>query len=122
MTKTLAKKYLSAIKASKKKHLTCEALGRQMGIYPDVIREQLSFFEPLITMDMDYDTHDAIAAIEEYLESLEEKKENVERVIIRKEKIIDCDNCLALESPDLSAPYKTGIPVFYGFNTIYKVV
>ena len=87
MTKTLAKKYLSAIKASKKKHLTCEALGRQMGIYPDVIREQLSFFEPLITMDMDYDTHDAIAAIEEYLESLEEKKENVERVIIRKDKI-----------------------------------
>ena len=58
MTKTLAKKYLSAIKNAKKKHLTCDALGRLMGIYPDIVREQLSFFEPLITMDMDYDTVD----------------------------------------------------------------
>ena len=87
MTKTLAKKYLSAIKNAKKKHLTCDALGRLMAIYPDVVREQLSFFEPLITMDMDYDTHDVVPAIEEYLESLEEKKVPNERVVVRKDKL-----------------------------------
>ena len=87
MTKTLAKKYLSAIKSSKKKHLTCEALGREMALYSDVVREQLSFFEPLITMDLDYDCHDLVTQIEEYIESLEEKKAPVERVVIRKDKL-----------------------------------
>ena len=91
MTKTLAKKYLSAIKGAKKKHLTSDALGRLMGIYPDIVREQLSFFEPLITMDMDYDTHDVIPLIEDYLEKLEEKKEPVERIVIRKDKIDEYD-------------------------------
>lgn len=89
MTKTLAKKYLSAIKGSKKKHLTCEALGREMGLYSDVVREQLSFFEPLITMDMDYECRDLIPQIEEYIESLDEKKAPVERVVIRKEKLTE---------------------------------
>ena len=87
MTKTLAKKYLSAIKSSKKKHLTCEALGREMALYSDVVREQLSFFEPLITMDMDYNCRDLVVTIEEYIESLEEKKLQVDRVVIRKDKL-----------------------------------
>ncbi len=87
MTKTLAKKYLSAIKSSKKKHLSCEALGREMALYSDVVREQLSFFEPLITMDLDYDCHDLVNQIEEYIESLEEKKTPNERIVIRKDKL-----------------------------------
>ncbi len=91
MTKTLAKKYLSAIKGAKKKHLTSEVLGRLMGIYPDVIREQLSYFEPLITMDMDYDCHDAIPAIEEYISSLEENKVVKDRVVIRKNELSEYD-------------------------------
>ncbi len=91
MTKTLAKKYLSFIKGNKKKHLTSDALGRTMGVYPDVVREQLSFFEPLITMDMDYNTHDIVPLIEEYLESLEQKKVPNDRIVIRKEKIDEYD-------------------------------
>ena len=91
MTKTLAKKYLSVIKSSKKKHLTCDSLGREMGIYPDVVREQLSFFEPIITMDMDYNCHDVVSQIEEYISSLEENKTPVDRVVVRSKQVSEYD-------------------------------
>ena len=91
MTKTLAKKYLSVIKSSKKKHLTCDSLGREMGIYPDVVREQLSFFEPIITMDMDYNCHEVASQIEEYISSLEENKAPVDRVVVRSKQVSEYD-------------------------------
>ena len=91
MTKTLAKKYLSVIKSSKKKHLTCDSLGHAMGVYPDVVREQLSYFEPIITMDMDYNCHDVVPAIEDYLSSLEENKAPVERVVVRTKQVSEYD-------------------------------
>lgn len=37
---------------------------------------------------------------------------------VRHEQIIDEDNQLMLTSPDLSKPFKTGIPSVYGFNSI----
>lgn len=37
---------------------------------------------------------------------------------VRHEQIIDDDNHLMLTSPDLSKPFKTGIPSVYGFNSI----
>lgn len=84
MNKTRAKKYLSAIKNAKGKHLTGEVLARHMGIYPDVIREELSFFEPMITMDMDYNFRDLVPSIEEYILVEEQKGQKKERVVIRK--------------------------------------
>ena len=84
MNKTRAKKYLSSIKSARGKHLTGEALSRHMGIYPDVIRDELSFFEPMITMDMDYNFRDLVPAIEKYIEEEEAKTVKKERVVIRK--------------------------------------
>lgn len=37
---------------------------------------------------------------------------------VRKEHIIDDENHLILDSPDLAKPLKSGIPYFYGFKTI----
>lgn len=37
---------------------------------------------------------------------------------IRKEKILDEHNLLLLDSPDLIEPLKSGLPCYYGFNTI----
>ena len=74
MNKTTAKKYLSAIEGSKKKYLTCENLSRVMGIYPEVIAEQLSYFEPMLAMDPSYDLKELIPAISSYIEEEESKK------------------------------------------------
>ena len=41
---------------------------------------------------------------------------------VRHEEIIDENNHLKLESPDLSAPLKSGIPCYYGYKTIDEIV
>ena len=71
MTKTSAKKYLSSIKNSKIRHLTCEALSRSMGIYPDVIASDLSFFEPMLSMDLSFDLRELLPSLEKYIEEQE---------------------------------------------------
>ena len=71
MTKTSAKKYLSAIKKSKIRNLTCEALSRSMGIYPDVIASELSYFEPMLSMDLGFDLRELVPSLETYIEQQE---------------------------------------------------
>ena len=84
MNKTTAKKYLSAIEGSKKRYVTCENLSRVMGIYPEVIAEQLSYFEPMLAMDPSYDLKDLIPAISSYIEEEEAKKEKKDVVKVYK--------------------------------------
>lgn len=93
MNKTTAKKYLSAINATRGKYLTSEALSRSMGIYPEVIDENLSFFEPIIMMDPSYNIRDLVPAIEEYIAKLEEKATvKKERITIKKEVVQQYDS------------------------------
>ena len=87
MNKTQAKKYLSAIEGSKKKYLTCESLSRSMGIYPEVIAEQLSFFEPMLAMDPSFDLKELIPAISSYIE--EESKNKKEVVKVNKKELLE---------------------------------
>ena len=87
MNKTLAKKYLTAINKSKAKHLTSEKLSRELGIYPEIIREELSLFEPLMLMDLDINIRDLVPSIETYIEEQESKTEKVERIVIRKNEV-----------------------------------
>ena len=84
MNKTTAKKYLSAIEGSKKKYLTCENLSRTMGIYPEVIAEQLSFFEPMLAMDPSFDLKELIPAISSYIE--EESKKSEKKTVVKVSK------------------------------------
>lgn len=96
MNKTTAKKYLSAINAAKKKNLTSEVLSRQMGIYPEIINEVLSFFEPLIMMDTSYNLRDLVPAIERYLDEIEEKNAaNKKSRIIVKHNALEQYNSIA---------------------------
>ena len=86
MNKTTAKKYLSAINGSKRKHLTCEALSLHMGIYPELIAKDLSEFEPMLAMDPSYNLRDLVPAIEEYIE--EQSKEKKEpRIAVKKTEV-----------------------------------
>ena len=84
MNKTTAKKYLSAIEGSKKKYLTCEKLSEHMGIYPEVIAEQLSYFEPMLAMDPSYDLKELIPAISKYIEEEDSKREKKEVIRVTK--------------------------------------
>ena len=68
MTKKLAEKYLNAINGCKTRHLTCEALSHYVGIYPEIIAKDLSFFDPLLAMDPSFDLRGIIDQLEKYVE------------------------------------------------------
>jgi len=86
MNKTTAKKYLSAINGSKRKHLTCEGLSLHMGIYPEIIASELSEFEPMLAMDPSYNLRDLVPALEAYIE--EQSKEKKEpRIAVKKAEV-----------------------------------
>lgn len=83
MTKTLAKKYLSAIKASKIRNLTCEAFSKSFGKYPEIIAQDLSLFEPMIIMDMSgFDLRDLIGPLEKYIEEQEIKTPKEKKIVV----------------------------------------
>ena len=86
MNKTTAKKYLSAINSSKRRHLTCEALSLSMGIYPELIAQDLSEFEPMLAMDPSYDLRDLVPALEEYIEKMSQEKKEP-RIVVKKAEI-----------------------------------
>lgn len=81
---TLIKKIYQSISKSKIKHLTCDSLSYELGIYPDVIAENLSYFDPLIIMDFDYDLRTLKSTLEKYILDKDNKKEKREE---RKQKL-----------------------------------
>ena len=71
---TVLKKYLNAMSKNKVKYMTCERLSRIVGVYPEVIAENLSYFDPLLNMDPSYDLLALIPQIKDYINEEEEKK------------------------------------------------
>ena len=65
LTKEKARKYLRII--SNKKNLTFHELSLEVGIMEDILREQLSVFDPMVRMFEEYNVCDLTNAIEEYL-------------------------------------------------------
>ena len=74
------KKYLSALTKIKAKYVTAERLSRVIGVYPEVINDTLSYFEPMLMMDPEYNLLALVPEIKKYLNELEEKKVPVEHV------------------------------------------
>ena len=85
MNKTLAKKYLSNIKNYKKKYLTSEQLSKHIGIYPEIISSELSYFEPMLAMDPSFNLKELLPQIEEYIASIESSKEKIKHFEAKKE-------------------------------------
>ena len=62
---TVLKKYLSALTKIKAKYVTAERLSRVIGVYPEVINETLSFFEPMLMLDPDFNLLELVPAIKQ---------------------------------------------------------
>lgn len=93
MNKTLAKKYQKAISSIKNKYITVERLSHVFGRYPDIIAEELSFFDPLIRMDISYNVKDLLPIIEKYLSQIEAPKDKKEhQPNIKKKMVLEYDS------------------------------
>ncbi|MDR0934829.1 MAG: hypothetical protein LBM03_00800 [Erysipelotrichaceae bacterium] len=71
---TTLKKYLQALKKMKKKYVTSDILSRVVGVYPEVINDNLSFFDPIVNIDYQYNLMDLVNMIDEYILEQESKK------------------------------------------------
>ena len=83
------KKYLTALTKIKAKYVTAERLSRVVGVYPDVICETLSYFEPLLMMDTEYNLLALVPDIKKYISDMEEKKVPVQPVDTISKKQLD---------------------------------
>ena len=90
---TVLKKYLSAMTKKKVKYMTAERLAHIIGVYPDVIAETLSFFEPMLKMDPSYDLLVLIPQIKEYIQNEEDKKStNAPKVVATKKDVVEYES------------------------------
>ena len=90
---SILKKYLSAMSKNKVKYMTCERLSRIVGVYPEVIAENLSYFDPMLNMDPSYDLLALIPQIKDFIKEEEEKKaSNAPKVVARKKDVSDYDS------------------------------
>ena len=85
---TVLKKYLNAMSKKKVKYMTCERLSNLVGVYPEVIAENLSYFDPMLNMDPTYDLLVLIPQIKEYILEQEEKKvPSAPKVVVTKKDV-----------------------------------
>ena len=70
----ILKKYLTAMSKIKRKYITAESLSHTIGVYPEVINENLSYFEPMLTMDSSINLLELVPAIKKYIQEEENKK------------------------------------------------
>lgn len=86
---SVLKKYLNAMSKKKVKYMTCERLSSLVGVYPEVIAENLSYFDPMLNMDPTYDLLVLIPQIKEYILEQEEKKAPSAPKVVATKKDID---------------------------------
>lgn len=83
---TTIKKYLSILTKAKAKYITSERLASMVGVYPEKINEELSYFDPMINMDYSYDLKSLIPELEEFVSDDNNKKETnqVKDIVTKK--------------------------------------
>lgn len=89
------KKYLNAILKLKKKYVTTERLSRVIGLYPEVINETLSYFEPTINMDPDFNLMELVPVLKDFIEKAEEEKNDMifkPQVVVKKRDVEQYDS------------------------------
>ena len=68
------KKYLNAILKLNKKYVTSERLSKVVGVYPEIINENLSYFEPTLMMDPEFNLMELVPVLKKFVIEKEEAK------------------------------------------------
>ena len=88
------KKYLNAILKMNKKYVTTERLSKVVGIYPEIINEHLSYFEPTLMMDPEYNLMELVPSLKKYVVEKEEEKSStlIKKPAIKKQTLEQYDS------------------------------
>lgn len=84
----------SVLEKKQKKYVTLDMLSRYVGLYSDVVADELVYFEPMVKMDTSLNMMDILPMIQEYLGKIDEQnKENREkkprRQAVRKKELLE---------------------------------
>ncbi|MBM3909359.1 MAG: hypothetical protein FJ352_01120 [Firmicutes bacterium] len=60
-------KIQQALSSTSQKYVTAEMLSQSIGIYPDVINEALSMFNPVVTLDVTFNLLELLPDLNQYL-------------------------------------------------------
>jgi NADH/NAD ratio-sensing transcriptional regulator Rex len=75
----LYKKIYQVLLTAEKKHFTADMLALSIGIYADVINDALSFFNPLVKLDTDFNLLELLPLLENHLGSNKNIKQKTHR-------------------------------------------
>ena len=69
-----------------KKYITAERLSKVVGVYPEIINETLSYFEPMLMMDPEYNLLELVPTLKKFIIDKEEERNTtlVKRPPIKK--------------------------------------
>lgn len=83
------KKYLNGLIKINRKYVTADRLSKYVGVYPEIINEHLSYFEPTLKMDPEFNLMELIPEIKKYLIEQEENKALVKKQPVIKKKDVE---------------------------------
>ncbi len=77
-----------------KKYVTLDMLSRWVGLYSDVVADELVYFEPMVKMDTSMNMMDILPMIEEFLSKVDEKNAEIrvtkpKRAPVRKKELLE---------------------------------
>jgi hypothetical protein len=74
LKKSHLEKIVSFLSKSNRKYLSLEDLSKAVGIFPEILGEELTYFEPMILMDNSLNMRALLGPIQSYLAEQEAKK------------------------------------------------
>lgn len=81
------KKYLNGLTKLHKKYVTSERLSKVVGVYPEIISQNLTYFEPMLEMDTEFNLMELVPVMKQYLIDQEENKTLVKKTPIKKKDV-----------------------------------
>lgn len=88
------RKIKAVLEKKQKKYVTLEMLSRYVGLYQDVVADELVYFEPMIKMDTSLNMMDVLPLINDYLSEIDEQNKTIreskpKRQVVRKKELLE---------------------------------
>ncbi len=83
LTKSRAKLYLEGLLKAKRKHINTYDLAQSVGILEDFIRDELSYIDPMVRLDLDFNLMDLVPSLEAMLTSKVDRKKVISKASAR---------------------------------------
>lgn len=88
---TTVKKALQSLRASKAKYVSLDDLAKRLGVYSDVLGDELSYFAPSILLDPSFN----VRSIEPCLESYAQEHSSTRRIKPASQREVDAYDSVA---------------------------